>query len=103
MPRPGRLFSTAQPSLTPASGPRAGGTPVTITGAGFSTAVGLALTFGGVPATDVTIVDAVTLTANTPAHARGAVDVRITTNKGTAIAAGAFTYRAPSRRRAVRK
>jgi plastocyanin len=90
-------------TITPASGPRAGGTPVTITGAGFSTAVGLALTFGGVPANDVTIVDAVTLTANTPAHAPGTVDVRITTNKGTVTAASAFTFRAPSRRRAVRK
>lgn len=89
-------------TISPTSGPHAGGTLVTITGAGFSTAVGLALSFGGVPATNVIIVDAVTLTAQTPAHGPGVVDVGITTNKGSATSAAAFTFRSPPRRRAVR-
>lgn len=88
-------------SVLPASGPRAGGTLVTIRGGGFSTAVPASVTFGGDAATAVTVVDAVTLTARTPAHATGAADVAITTSKGSTTSAGAFRFRA-SKQRAVR-
>lgn len=89
-------------SVSPASGARAGGTLVTIRGGGFSTAVPASVSFGGVPATEVTVVDAVTLTARTPAHAPGRVDVAIQTSKGSTSAPDAFRF-ASSRRRAVRR
>lgn len=79
-------------SLSPASGSTSGGTTVTIHGAGFSSAVGHAVTFGGTPATNVRVVDAVTLTVTTPAHAAGAVNVVITGTNGSTTAANAFTY-----------
>jgi plastocyanin len=90
-------------TIAPISGSSAGGTLVTITGAGFSTAVSLDVKFGGTSATNVTVIDAVTLTAVTPAHALGAVAVGITTNKGSTSSPAAFTFRATPRRRAVRK
>ena len=52
-------------SITPNTGPFAGGQLVTIRGSGFFT--GAAVTIGGVAATSVTVVDATTLTARTPA------------------------------------
>ena len=88
-------------SVSPALGTRAGGTLVTIRGGGFSTAVPVSVSFGGASATAVTVVDAVTLTAHTPAHATGAVDVAITTSKGSATSSSAFRFTAP-RRRVVR-
>ena len=86
-------------TVVPASG--AANTTVTIRGAGFSTAVGLTVRFGGVAATSIRVVDAVTLTAVTPAHAPGAVDVQISGANGTTTSAGAFRFTG-SRRRAVR-
>jgi hypothetical protein len=88
-------------SISPASGAKTGATLVTIRGGGFSTAVPVTLTFGGVAATDVTVVDAVTLTARTPAHAAGKVDVAITTSKGSTTSAAGFRF-GSSRRRSVR-
>lgn len=88
-------------SLSPPAGTRTGGTVVTIRGGGFSTAVPASVSFGGVAATEVTVVDAVTLTARTPAHAPGHVDVAITTSKGSTTSAGAYTF-ASSRRRTAR-
>src|SRR5690606_13171099 len=60
-------------AITPDEGPEDGGTPVTITGTGFTGATGV--TFGGVPATDVVVVDDSTVTATTPPHAPGLVGV----------------------------
>ncbi len=64
-------------AVSPSSGPKAGGTVVTITGTRF-TATSKVL-FGTKPATGVTFVSATTLTATAPAHASGAVDVRVNT------------------------
>ncbi len=50
--------------LSPSSGPTQGGTPVTITGTGFTGAT--AVTFGASPATSFTVVDATTITAVSP-------------------------------------
>ena len=86
-------------TVVPAGG--AANTTVTIRGAGFSTAVGLTVRFGGVDATSIRVVDAVTLTAVTPAHAPGTVDVQIGGANGTTTAAAAFTF-TRTRRRAVR-
>src|SRR5688572_18078886 len=66
-------------SVTPNFGPLAGGTNVTIKGAGFlATPAVPTVRFGGqggTQATNVTVVDEFTITATTPAHAAGAVDV----------------------------
>ena len=59
--------------ISPASGTAAGGTAVTITGTGFL--AGATVSLGGTPATGVTVVSGTTITATTPAHAAGAVDV----------------------------
>lgn len=88
-------------SVMPSAGTRAGGTLVTIGGGGFSTAVPVNVMFGGVAATSVTVVDAITLTARTPAHATGPTDVTIATSKGSTTSTGAFRFLAP-KRRAVR-
>jgi len=75
--------------VAPANGPETGGTAVTITGTGFTGTTGV--TFGGTPATDVTVVDDTTITATTPAHAPGAVDVVVTTPAGPSEP-GDFTF-----------
>src|SRR5690606_33649909 len=80
-------------SLTPATGTTAGGTSVVLTGADLTGAT--AVTFGGTAATSFTVDSATQITAITPAHAAGAVDVAVTTPGGTATLAAAFTYAAP--------
>lgn len=88
-------------TVAPALGAPKGGTDVVITGAGFTTAVPSSVTFGGVPATNVRVVDAVTLAATTPAHAAGTVEVDV--QIGSSTAKGSFTYAAaPARRRAAK-
>lgn len=62
-------------SIDPDHGPFGGGTPVTLTGAGFT--MGSTVTFDGVPATDVVVVNDTTITCVTPPHAVGAVDVEV--------------------------
>ena len=63
-------------SIAPNSGTAAGGTAVTITGTGFL--AGATVSVGGTPATGVTVVNSTTITATTPAHAAGAVNVIVT-------------------------
>ena len=77
-------------SVTPAEGPDAGGTTITLTGTRLTGTA--AVTLGGVPATDVVVVDDSTVTATTPAHAAGAVDVSVTTPGGTGTPTSAFAY-----------
>ncbi len=83
----------APPTLTgfsPTSGSSAGGTTVTLTGThldGAST-----VTFGGVAATGITTIDATRITAITPPHTAGAVDVVVTAAGGSATAAAQFNY-----------
>jgi hypothetical protein len=92
-------------SVSPATGPIAGGTKVVVTGSGFAT--GAVVRFGGVPATGVTFVSANLLTAIVPAHAAGNVDVSVTASNATTTSSQAFTYSEPpplpNRRRAARK
>ncbi|GGZ71915.1 hypothetical protein GCM10010371_34510 [Streptomyces subrutilus] len=80
-------------SVTPNSGPVAGGDLVTITGTDLT---GSTVDFGGVPATGVTCT-ATSCTVSTPAHAAGTVDVRVTTPGGTSpvTAADQYTYLPP--------
>jgi formylglycine-generating enzyme required for sulfatase activity len=77
-------------AVSPASGPLGGGTAITITGTNFGGAT--SVTIGGVAATSVTVVNATTISAVTPAGTSGAQTVVITTPGGTATTSGAFNY-----------
>lgn len=79
-------------SISPTSGPLAGGTVVTINGSNFQN--GATVTFGGVAATAVTFVSSSQLTAATPASPNPAtVDLKVTNPDGqSATLPGAFTY-----------
>jgi hypothetical protein len=59
--------------LTPTSGTELGGTEVTITGDGFTGAIGVV--FDGTAGTSFTVVNDTTITVTTPAHVPGTVDV----------------------------
>ncbi|MGH9509356.1 MAG: beta strand repeat-containing protein, partial [Terriglobales bacterium] len=82
-------------SVSPSSGTTAGGTSVTINGTGFLS--GPTVSFGGVNATSVVFVSATQVTAVTPAHAAGPVDVRVLNaiSGDSAIRPSGFTYTAP--------
>jgi hypothetical protein len=77
-------------AVSPNSGTTAGGTGVTISGTNLGGAT--TVTFGGTAATNVVVVNATTITATTPAHAAGAVDLVVTTQGGQATGNGIFTY-----------
>jgi len=90
-------------AISPSSGLPAGGNVVTITGAGFTSALASSVTFGGTAGTNVQIVDAVTLTVVAPAHAAGAVDVVVSMGTNSVTKAGGYTYAdTPKRRRAAK-
>jgi hypothetical protein len=79
-------------SVVPASGPFFGGKPVTINGSGFHS--GATVTLGGTAATNVTVVNATTITATTPAHAAGAVSVTVTNSDSTSASLSAgYTFK----------
>jgi hypothetical protein len=80
-------------SVSPTSGPAAGGTSVTLSGSDLTGAT--SVTFGGVAATSVTVVNDETVTAVTPAHSAGVVDVAITTPNGSSTLSSAYTYIEP--------
>jgi hypothetical protein len=89
--------TAAPPSVTvtsviPPNGPFFGGKPVTVNGTGFN--AGATVTFGGTAATNVVVVNSTQITAKTPAHAPGAVNVTVTnTNASTGTLNGGYTYR----------
>jgi hypothetical protein len=77
-------------TLTPATGPAAGGTPFVITGTNLQ---GASVTFGGVAATGVVADPTGTvLSGITPAGTAGNVPVVVTGAGGTANVAGGYTY-----------
>ncbi|MGO9456559.1 MAG: IPT/TIG domain-containing protein [Acidimicrobiales bacterium] len=82
-------------SVTPESGPTAGGTVVTVRGTHLTGAS--RVTFGTVAATTLHVSSATALTARTPAHGAGAVTVAVTAPGGTGAGPGAFTFLAPAR------
>ncbi len=78
-------------TISPVSGPTAGGTALALTGTNF--AAGATVTIGGAPATGVVVVSSTRITAVTPAGTAGARDVRVTLGNGQAVTrAGGFTY-----------
>lgn len=80
-------------SVTPSSGPTAGGTPVTITGTNFSASA--KVTIGGAAATNVVVVSATQITATTPAGSAGAATVTVTLSGQSGSLANGFTYVVP--------
>ena len=80
-------------SIAPITGTTVGGTPVTITGTGFTGAS--TVTFDGINAGTIVVASDTRITATTPAHAAGAVNVVVTTGGGAATGTGAFTYVTP--------
>ena len=84
-------YTVAAPTLTaisPASGPAAGGTSVTLTGTNLTGAT--AVKFGSTAATSFTVNSATSITATSPAGS-GTVDVTVTTPGGTSNGES-FTY-----------
>uniref|UniRef100_UPI003F4928E3 IPT/TIG domain-containing protein n=1 Tax=Nonomuraea sp. CA-251285 TaxID=3240002 RepID=UPI003F4928E3 len=79
-------------SVTPATGPAAGGTALTIMGKNFTPATTVEI--DGVAATSVVVVTPTMLTCVSPAGSAGAVDVEATTAAGAGTLANGFTYTA---------
>ena len=80
--------------ITPPAGSTAGGTTVTLTGTNLTGAT--AVSFGGTAASAFTVNNATTITATTPVHAAGAVNVVATTSNGTATLTNGYTYALPA-------
>jgi hypothetical protein len=91
------LLYVAPPKITALSilnGPPNAATPLTITGTGF--APGATITFGGTPATGVTIVNPTTITCTTPVKPPGTVQVVVTNPGPLATTFYNYTYGTPN-------
>jgi IPT/TIG domain/Putative Ig domain/NHL repeat/Glycine rich protein len=77
-------------SVSPAAGPTAGGTTITITGTNFVS--GATVAFGSNPATAVSVQSATKLTATAPSASSGQVDATVTTSGGTSPTSSADQY-----------
>jgi ATP-dependent protease HslVU (ClpYQ) peptidase subunit len=83
----------AVPTLTtasPAFGPIAGGTTVTLTGTNFTN--NTSVTFGGVAVTALQLNNATSITVTTPATTVGAKDVVVTTASGSVTLTNGFNF-----------
>ncbi len=81
-------------SIAPTSGSQTGGTSVTIIGTGFLS--GASVKFGGTSATNVSVTST-SITATTPAHAVGKVDVVVTNTDAQSVTlTQGFTYALPA-------
>jgi hypothetical protein len=82
-------------SISPSAGTTNGGTGVTITGTGFQS--GATVKLGGTSATGVTVQSGTSITATTPAHSAGAVNVVVTnTDSQSGTLTQGFTYNNPA-------
>ena len=77
-------------AVSPNMGSASGGTAVTITGTGFTGALGV--TFGGGAATNVNVVSDTSITATTPPGRSGTASVVVSTPGGATSANSLFTY-----------
>jgi len=78
-------------SVVPSSGKTTGGKNVTINGTNFL--AGATVTFGGSAATSVVVVNSTKITAKTPAHAAGFVNVTVTnTNTSSGTLTNGYKY-----------
>jgi uncharacterized repeat protein (TIGR02543 family) len=75
-------------SAAPATGPRGGGTTLTLTGSNF--VAGTTVTVGGNTCSSLNVVSATSMTCVTPAGTVGIVDVIVSNSNGTMT--GSFTY-----------
>ncbi len=89
---PGGAPSPAITGVTPAFGPPAGGTRVTILGANFTESDDTTVTFDNLPATAVNVVSGSVITAVAPPHAAGAVTVNVRNRQGAVSLVKGFTY-----------
>lgn len=97
---PATAYSTTAPSwwtqvliwtVIPAEGPTTGGNPVAIYGLNFAGAT--AVTFGGTPCSWFSVISNGNIVCYAPAHAAGAVAVRVSTPQDTSSAAYSnYTY-----------
>jgi len=97
----GFTWSVPPPAITsifPSAVSPSGGDVVTITGAGFTRALPVSVSFGGTAGTNVTVVDAVTLTVVAPARAAGPAEVVVQVGAASARSS-AFSYQNPGKRR----
>lgn len=78
--------------IAPDLGGKEGGTAVTISGSGFTTTADTTVTFGGNSAVGIAVVDASTITCETPSHAAGAVDVVVANSNGSHTEPDGFVY-----------
>jgi IPT/TIG domain/Putative Ig domain len=82
-------------SISPNSGPTAGGTVVTISGSNFQSAA--VVKFGSIPASSVQVINSTQIQAVAPAETSATVNVSAQGSNGqTAIAANAFAFVAPT-------
>jgi glucose/arabinose dehydrogenase len=82
-------------AINPTTGVSTGGTTVSITGTGFL--AGASVSFGGIAATGVALVNSTTISASTPAHAAGAVNVVVTnTDAKSGTLTNGYTYTTPT-------
>lgn len=94
-------YRAVEPDLAgvaPDHGPAAGGTRVTLTGSGFRAegAGALRVSFGGVPATNVSVLGDTSASCDAPTGTPGAlVDVLVENSNGSDVLAGAFHYNEP--------
>ena len=78
-------------SVSPSSGPAAGGTSITVSGTGFVS--GATVTVGGSACTSVTFISSSSLSCTTPAGSAGAANVVVTNpDSQTGTGVGAFTF-----------
>jgi hypothetical protein len=87
--KPSTLLPTVT-SVSPNAGSTRGGTFVTITGTNFTPNNTVAI--GGAAAIGITIVSPTSITAITPAHLAGLVDVSVTAPAGTGTASDLYRY-----------
>jgi Chitobiase/beta-hexosaminidase C-terminal domain/IPT/TIG domain/Calcineurin-like phosphoesterase len=81
--------------ISPVSGTTAGGASVTISGAGF--VAGANVMLGSTPATNVNVTSSISITATTPVHAAGAVNVVVTNPDGqSGSLPNGYTYNSPN-------
>jgi autotransporter-associated beta strand protein len=83
-------FAAAVTGVSPAAGPSAGGTTVTITGTGFTGAMLVA--FGSLAASSFTVNSDTQITATSPAEPAGTVGVTVVTPSGISRVSSADTF-----------
>lgn len=90
-----RYIGPSISSVSPTSGPIAGGNKVTIYGSRFTGAT--RVTFSGVQASGLTVLSSTKLTVIAPVHGAGTVDVQVTTPEGSSklVSASRYSYRVP--------